>query len=178
MTKIWLAFNTAEDGGKRAHFQHFIDRFGHASNASFTSFRNMFSPFTVFSLVAFRTGGAAVVIKTLRLTGGTKAERNTAKVRLTTAKVCVCVCVRVCVSVCACVRVCVCVCVSECVCVSVCVCVCVCQSVCVCVCVCVCVLVFVVYGDKICLITWVWQRYYNLKVFYEDTAYVPVIQKA
>ncbi len=49
---------------------------------------------------------------------------------------------------------------------------------CVCVCVCVCVLVFVVYGDKICLITWVWQRYYNLKVVYEDTAYVPVIQKA
>ncbi len=60
-----------------------------------------------------------------------------------------------------------------------CVCVCVCVCVlCVCVCVCVCVLlVFVVYGDKICLITWVWQRYYNLKVFYEDTAYVPVIQK-
>ncbi len=40
------------------------------------------------------------------------------------------------------------------------------------------VLVFVVYGDKICLMTWVWQRYYNLKVVYEDTAYVPVIQKA
>ncbi len=37
---------------------------------------------------------------------------------------------------------------------------------------------FVVYGDKICLMTWVWQRYYNLKVVYEDTAYVPVIQKA
>ncbi len=53
------------------------------------------------------------------------------------------------------------------------------RTVCVCVCVvCVCVLVFVVYGDKICLITWVWQRYYNLKVVYEDTAYVPVIQKA
>lgn len=46
----------------------------------FTSFRNISSPFTVFSLVAFRTGGAAVVIKTLRLTGGTEAERNGGKV--------------------------------------------------------------------------------------------------
>ncbi len=53
----------------------------------FTSFRKMFSPFTVFSLVAFRTDGTAVVINTLCLTGGTKAERNTANVRVTTAKV-------------------------------------------------------------------------------------------
>ncbi len=33
-------------------------------------------------------------------------------------------------------------------------------------------------GTQMCLITWVWQRYYNMKVVYEDTAYVPVIQKA
>ncbi len=47
------------------------------------------------------------------------------------------------------------------------------------VCVCVCVYWFLWFtGTQICLITWVWQRYYNLKVFYEDTAYVPVIQKA
>ncbi len=49
--------------------------------------------------------------------------------------------------------------------------------VCVCVCVCVCAGLCGLWG-QICLITWVWQRYYNLKVFYEDTAYVPVIQKA
>ncbi len=75
--------------------------------------------------------------------------------------------------------------------VCVCVCVCVCvwvwvwererEIVCVCVCVCVCERVcgFMWFTrTQICLITWVWQRYYNLKVFYEDTAYVPVIQKA
>ncbi len=50
---------------------------------------------------------------------------------------------------------------------------------CVCVCVCVCVCGFMWFmRTQICIITWVWQRYYNLKVFYEDTAYVPVIQKA
>ncbi len=64
-----------------------------------------------------------------------------------------------------------------------CVCVCVCV-VCVCVCVCVCVWCVCVCGfmwfmrTQICIMTWVWQRYYNLKVVYEDTAYVPVIQKA
>ncbi len=30
----------------------------------------------------------------------------------------------------------------------------------------------------ICVMTWVWQRYYNIKVVYEDTANVPIIQKA
>ncbi len=75
------------------------------------------------------------------------------------------------------------VCVCVCVCERVCVCVCVCVRervrVCVCVCVCVCVYWFMWFtGTQICIITWVWQRYYNMKVFYEDTAYVPVIQKA
>ncbi len=88
-------------------------------------------------------------------------------------------CVRVCVCVCACVWVCVCVCVSVCACVCVCVrvSVCVCVSVCAWVCVCVCGFMWFM-RTQICIITWVWQRYYNLKVFYEDTAYVPVIQKA
>ncbi len=62
-----------------------------------TSFRKKNSPFTVFSLVAFRTGGAAVVIKTLCLTGGTKAERNTELPQLKCVCVCVCVCVCLCV---------------------------------------------------------------------------------
>ncbi len=48
---------------------------------------------------------------------------------------------------------------------------------CVCVCVCVCGFMWFM-RTQICIMTWVWQRYYNLKVFYEDTAYVPVIQKA
>ncbi len=62
----------------------------------------------------------------------------------------------------------------------VCVCVCVwCVCVLCCVCVCVCVYWFnVVYEDTNLLITWVWQRYYNMKVFYEDTALCPLIQKA
>ncbi len=46
-----------------------------------------------------------------------------------------------------------------------------------CVCVCVCGFMWFM-RTQICIMTWVWQRYYNLKVFYEDTAYVPVIQKA
>ncbi len=33
-------------------------------------------------------------------------------------------------------------------------------------------------GIHICVMTWVWQRYYNVKVVYEDTANVPIIQKA
>ncbi len=41
---------------------------------------------------------------------------------------------------------------------------------CVCVCVCVCAGLCGLWGQQICIITWVWQRYYNLKVFYEDTA--------
>ncbi len=47
-------------------------------------------------------------------------------------------------------------------------------------CVCVCVLCGFMWfmRTQICIMTWVWQRYYNLKVVYEDTAYVPVIQKA
>ncbi len=108
--------------------------------------------------------------------------------------VCVCVCVCVCVereSVCVWERererererecVCVCVCVCERAREWVCVCVCVCvrerESECVCVCVCVCGFMWFM-RTQICIITWVWQRYYNLKVFYEDTAYVPIIQKA
>ncbi len=59
----------------------------------------------------------------------------------------------------------------------VCVCV-VCVWVCVCVCVCV-VRVYVVYEDTNLYNDMGMDRgYYNLKVFYEDTAYVPVIQKA
>ncbi len=61
--------------------------------------------------------------------------------------------------------------------VSLCLSVCLSVSVCVCVCVCVCGFMWFM-RTQICIITWVWQRYYNLKVFYEDTAYVPVIQKA
>ncbi len=49
--------------------------------------------------------------------------------------------------------------------------------VCVCVCVCVCGFMWFM-RTQICIMTWVWQRYYNMKVVYEDTAYVPVIQKA
>ncbi len=54
------------------------------------------------------------------------------------------------------------------------------MCVCVCVCVvCVCVRVYVVYEDTNLYNNMGYDRgYYNLKVFYEDTAYVPVIQKA
>ncbi len=51
-------------------------------------------------------------------------------------------------------------------------------SVCVCVCVCVCVLLVLWFtGDKICLMTW-YDRGITIEGVYEDTAYVPVIQKA
>ncbi len=51
--------------------------------------------------------------------------------------------------------------------------------VCVCVCVCVCVRVYyVVYEDTNLYNNMGMTEVYNLKVFYEDTAYVPVIQKA
>ncbi len=46
-----------------------------------------------------------------------------------------------------------------------------------CVCVCVCVFMWFM-RTHICVITWVWQRCYNLKVLYENTFVVPVIQKA
>ncbi len=45
-------------------------------------------------------------------------------------------------------------------------------------CVCVCVWVYVVYEDTNLFNNMGMTEYYNLKVFYEDTAYVPVIQKA
>ncbi len=93
---------------------------------------------------------------------------------------------------------CVCVWERESVCERVCVweseCVCVCvsererESVCVCVCECVCerewvcvwesVRVYVVYEDTNLFNNMGMTGYYNLKVVYEDTAYVPVIQKA
>ncbi len=56
-------------------------------------------------------------------------------------------------------------------------CACVCACVRVCVRVRACVFMWFM-RTQICIMTWVWQRYYNLKVFYEDTAYVPVIQNA
>ncbi len=47
---------------------------------------------------------------------------------------------------------------------------------CVCVCVCVCVCMFMWFmRTQICIITWVWHRYYKEKVIYEDIFSVPII---
>ncbi len=63
--------------------------------------------------------------------------------------------------------------------VHVCVCVCVCVCVGVCVCVCVCVGMFMWFmRTQICIMTWVWHRYYKEKVIYEDIFSVPIIQNA
>ncbi len=49
-------------------------------------------------------------------------------------------------------------------------------SVCVCVCVCVCVGMFMWFmRTQICIMTWVWHRYYKEKVIYEDIFSVPII---
>ncbi len=73
--------------------------------------------------------------------------------------VCVCVCVCVYVHVCVLMCSCVCVCVCECVHVSVCAC-----------------MWFM--RTHICIMTWVWHRYYKEKVIYEDIFSVPIIQNA
>ncbi len=53
---------------------------------------------------------------------------------------------------------------------------CVCVCVCVCVSVCVCVGMFMWFmRTQICIMTWVWHRYYKEKVIYEDIFSVPVI---
>ncbi len=107
--------------------------------------------------------------------------------------VCVCVFVRVhgvCVftAVCSCecvfTAVCVCVCSFVWVCVHCCVCVCS-RCVCVftavflCVCVCDCVCMFMWFmRTQICIMTWVWHRYYKEKVIYEDIFSVPIILNA
>ncbi len=53
-------------------------------------------------------------------------------------------------------------------------CVCVCVRACVCVCVCVCVGMFMWFmRTQICIMTWVWHRYYKEKVIYEDIFSVP-----
>ncbi len=59
---------------------------------------------------------------------------------------------------------------SMCVCLSMCVCV----SVCVCVCVCVGMFMWFM-RTQICIMTWVWHRYYKEKVIYEDIFSVPII---
>ncbi len=80
-----------------------------------------------------------------------------------------CVCVCVCV-VCVCVVLCVCVvCVWWCVCVVCCVCVCV-------LCVCVCGFMWFRGPQQICIMTLGIDRVLQLKVFYEEHAYIPVIQ--
>ncbi len=46
----------------------------------------------------------------------------------------------------------------------------------VCVCVCVCVGMFMWFmRTQICIMTWVWHRYYKEKVIYEDIFSVPII---
>ncbi len=53
------------------------------------------------------------------------------------------------------------------------------ESVCMCACACVCVCMFMWFmRTQICIITWVWHRYYKEKVIYEDNFSVPIIQKA
>ncbi len=48
--------------------------------------------------------------------------------------------------------------------------------VCVCVCVCVWGGMFMWFmGTQICIMTWVWHRYYKEKVIYEDIFSVPII---
>ncbi len=46
-----------------------------------------------------------------------------------------------------------------------------------CVCVCVCMFMWFV-RTQICIMTWVWHRYYKENVIYEDIFSVPIIQKA
>ncbi len=55
---------------------------------------------------------------------------------------------------------------------KVCVCVCVCG---VCVYVCVCGSLCGLWGQQICIMTWVWHSYYKEKVIYEDIFSVPII---
>ncbi len=47
-------------------------------------------------------------------------------------------------------------------------------SLCVCVCVCVCMFMWFM-RTQICIMTWVWHRYYKEKVIYEDIFSVPII---
>ncbi len=52
-------------------------------------------------------------------------------------------------------------------------------QICVCVCMCVCVDMFMWFmRTQICIMTWVWHRYYKEKVIYEDIFSVPIIQNA
>ncbi len=85
-------------------------------------------------------------------------------------------CASLCVCVCVCVRACVCVCVCACACARACVRVHAHVRVCVCVCVCVCVDMFMWFmRTQICIMTWVWHRYYKEKVIYEDIFSVPIM---